>query len=278
LNLTQELGKKERYAKVSQYYMHKIVHIITRLDMGGSAQNTILSCIGLAEKYDIILVHGLSLESKMTDREVESINSHIENAKDRGVKFVSIFSLIRKIHPFNDFLSFISLLKLIKIEKPVIVHTHSSKAGLLGRIAAWISRVPMIIHTPHGHVFYGHFGKAVSRLFLLIERLLDNITDHTIALTEQEGMDYIKLSVSSPNKITTIHSGVELEPFIENKLDVAGKKIHLDSILKGKLSELLDGFFRLRGRVTFSKLWGLYGNDILMPSLFTLVKVTLKMT
>ena len=227
--------------------MVKILHIITRLDMGGSAQNTILSCIGLADKYEIILTHGLSLESKMTDQEIESINSHIENAKDRGVKLVSIPSLIRNINPFKDFHSLMSILKLIKIEKPVIVHTHSSKAGLLGRLAAWISRVPLIIHTPHGHVFYGHFGKAVSKLFLHIERLLDIITDHTIALTEQEGRDYIKLSVSPPNKITTIHSGIDLESFIENKIDVAGKKNSLGFNTEGQIIGTVGWLLPIKG-------------------------------
>ena len=132
--------------------MVKILHIITRLDMGGSAQNTILSCIGLADKYEIILAAGLSHESKMTDREKEAIDRLADKAKGKGVKIISIPSLVRKIDPFKDLSSLISILKLIKTESPVIVHTHSSKAGLLGRIAAWICRVPLVIHTPHGHV------------------------------------------------------------------------------------------------------------------------------
>jgi len=192
--------------------------------MGGSAQNTILSCIGLSGKYEIVLAHGLSHESKMTDTEIETINRHIEKAKDCGVELFSIPSLIRKIDPLKDFFSFISLLKLIKKEKPVIVHTHSSKAGLVGRLAAWITRVPIIIHTPHGHVFFGHFGKTVSRLFLYIEKLADLITDHMVALTTQEKRDYVEFSVAATNKISIIHSGIDLETFSETQTDIAGKK------------------------------------------------------
>jgi UDP-N-acetylglucosamine:LPS N-acetylglucosamine transferase len=149
----------------------KILHIITRLDMGGSAQNTLLTCRGLSDKYEIVLVHGLSLESNMTDAENCIVQKAIATARKSGVRFISLASLVRRINPFKDFRALLSLIWLLIKEKPFVVHTHSSKAGILGRLAAAVARVPIVIHTPHGHVFYGHFNRLSSRIFLWIEKV-----------------------------------------------------------------------------------------------------------
>jgi glycosyltransferase involved in cell wall biosynthesis len=205
--------------------LRKIIHIITRLDMGGSAQNTLRSCIGLSgNKYQIVLVHGLSHESIMTADERRVVSKDVEIAEQKGVRVLPLASLIKRIEPVQDSLAFISLLKLMVQEKPDAVHTHSSKAGLLGRWAAWLARVPVIFHTPHGHVFYGHFPNSVSKLFLLIEKISDTITDCTIALTYGERKDYIKLSVSRDAKLTTIHSGVDVETFMNPVIDLKAKR------------------------------------------------------
>ncbi len=201
-----------------------VLHIITRLDMGGSAQNTLFTCIGLAEKYNIILAHGLSLESSMTVDEMRSVETGMENANKKGVKIYPLLSLIRRINPVYDFLAFYSIWQLIRKEKPAIVHTHSSKAGLLGRWAAKMVGTPHIIHTPHGHVFYGHFNLILSKVFLMLERISDAITERMIALTDGEREDYINLSVSRAGKIITIHSGVDIERFGTSRVSIEVKK------------------------------------------------------
>ncbi len=109
----------------------------------------------------------------------------------------------------------LSLIWLIFKEKPDIVHTHSSKAGILGRLAAKIAGVPHIIHTPHGHVFYGHFGPFASKVFIWIEKIFSRFTDRMVALTDGEKDDYIKLSVCSPEKLLKIHSGVDVKQFMQ---------------------------------------------------------------
>jgi len=202
----------------------KVVHVITRLDRGGSAQNTLLTCLGLTERYEMILVHGLSFESKMTDWERQSAQRRIEEAKDRGVRIVPLRSLVRKVAPVRDLHAFFSLWRLMIQEKPAIVHTHTSKSGILGRWAAKMAGVPIIVHTPHGHVFYGHFGPLASKFFLVIERLTGSITDRMIALTEGERNDYIAFSVSRPHKIVTIHSGVETDRYMKAEVRVDDKK------------------------------------------------------
>ena len=207
--------------------MSKIMHIITRLDMGGSAQNTLLTCRELAGCYETVLVHGLARESGMTAAEVQAIEARKQAAQKRGVTFIRISSLVRQIRPLRDLAAFCALLWHIRRQRPDIVHTHTSKAGILGRLAARLTGVPHIVHTPHGHVFYGHFGRIASALFLALERWFARFTEKTVALTPSERQDYIDLGVGSAEDILTIHSGVDLDPFGAAGLDVAAKKAAL---------------------------------------------------
>jgi len=99
------------------------------------------------------------------------------------------------------------------------VHTHTSKAGLLGRLAAFLCRVPVIIHTPHGHVFWGYFASWKTSLFILLERVFACLTDQIIALTNQEKKDHIDVRIGREDQFRTIHSGVELKKFSESGID-----------------------------------------------------------
>ncbi len=231
----------------------KVLHIITRLDMGGSAQNTFLTCLGLSGKYDLVLVHGLSRESEMTDLENASVHKQIEKAKLRGVKVIPLSPLVRKINPIQDIQAFFSVLRLIKREKPSIVHTHTSKAGFLGRWAAKLVGVPFIVHTPHGHVFYGHFGARAVKIFFLIEKITNLITDRIIALTEGERKDYIDFSVSSSEKITTIHSGVEIERYLTSHVNIEEKKRSLGLIPKGQVVGTIGWLLPVKGPILLLK-------------------------
>ncbi len=200
--------------------MNTIVHIITRMDMGGSAQNTLKTCAGLSgKKYRIVLICGASQESKMTIAEMRTVAVNLDAAAKQGLKDFVLPTLIRRIDPFMDTLALVDLIRLIRRERPEIVHTHTSKAGILGRLAAWLLRVPVIVHTPHGHVFHGHFSRLLSKTFLFIERIFDKITDRTIALTDGERDDYIKKSVSKPAKLVKIHSGVDIQKFMQQGSD-----------------------------------------------------------
>ena len=204
--------------------MTKILHIITRMDMGGSAQNTLHTCQELSDKYEMVLVHGLSHESGMTDLEKQIVEDGVEKAKKNGVKVIALPSMVRSIRPIKDFRALFAIVWLIFEEKPDIVHTHSSKGGILGRLAAKLCGAPHIIHTPHGHVFYGHFGRLGSKIFLWIERTFSKFTDRMVALTNGEKEDYIKMSVCSPEKLLTIHSGVDIQHFIHSNENLAEKR------------------------------------------------------
>lgn len=203
----------------------RVLHIITRLDMGGSAQNTMETCLRLdRRRYQTYLVHGPSLESGMTAKEKAFVEKNIAAARDRGVAVLCLPSLVRRIDPICDFKALCSLFRLIRRIRPAIVHTHTSKAGLLGRLAARMARVPIVIHTPHGHVFYGHFGSLAATFFLQLEKLATRLTDCLVALTAQERNDYIRYGVSLPESTATIHSGVDIDRYAERGTQGNGQR------------------------------------------------------
>jgi glycosyltransferase involved in cell wall biosynthesis len=190
------------------------------MDMGGSAQNTLLTALHHDSKhYNVWLIKGSTLESAMTKAETKLVEDQLESAKKQGIEIIDIPSLVRRISPINDVRGLVALFRHIRKIEPHIVHTHTSKAGIIGRLAAWLARVPIVIHTPHGHVFYGHFGKSLSRMFLQMEKLLGRITHHQIALTPEEGNDYVNLGVAKSNNISVIHSGVDLNCFKRSKTE-----------------------------------------------------------
>jgi hypothetical protein len=99
------------------------------------------------------------------------------------------------------------LLWHIRRERPDIVHTHTSKAGILGRLAARMAGVPHIVHTPHGHVFNGHFGRFAAGLFLILERFFAGFTEKTVALTAGEKRDYVDLGVAQAERSRSSPAG-----------------------------------------------------------------------
>jgi glycosyltransferase involved in cell wall biosynthesis len=207
--------------------MLKILHIITRLDMGGSSQNTLLTCRELAVNYEMVLLHGLARESGMTEAERNRLEAGKLEAGKRGVRFIPVGSLVRPIYPVWDVVALLMLLWHIRREKPDIVHTHTSKAGILGRLAARIAGVPHIVHTPHGHVFHGHFGRITSAVFLALERYFTRFTEKVVALTAGEKRDYVDLAVAKEQDIPVIHSGVDVGEFAAEGFDAVAKKLAL---------------------------------------------------
>ncbi|MFQ6083735.1 MAG: glycosyltransferase family 4 protein [Candidatus Aminicenantia bacterium] len=199
---------------------HKTIHIITRLDKGGSAENTLLTVLGMdKKKYDIILVKGPTYESKMSKEEHASVISSLKEAQLKGIKVADIHFLIRRINPVYDLLAFFSLYRLLIREKPIIVHTHSSKAGFLGRLAAKLAGIPIIIHTPHGHIFFGYFGPFKTKIFIFLEKIASYITDKIVALTNREKEDHILFKIANEDKFVVINSGVEINKFKELPFD-----------------------------------------------------------
>jgi glycosyltransferase involved in cell wall biosynthesis len=199
----------------------KVIHVITRFDKGGSAENTFITVRDLDKaRYDVILITGASLQGNLGEKEKESGNSeseavraNIAAVREHQVRLICLRHLVRDLRPFSDMMAFLSLLWIIRRERPHIVHTHTSKAGILGRWAAYLCRVPIIVHTPHGHVFWGYFNPWETRLFIFLERWTARITNTIVALTPQERADHLRFRIAPKEKFTVIHSGVDLRTF-----------------------------------------------------------------
>ncbi|HUH66176.1 MAG TPA: glycosyltransferase family 4 protein [Syntrophales bacterium] len=198
----------------------KVIHIITRFDKGGSAEDTFQTVRGLnKDRYDLTMIKGPSFESDMGPVEVRAVQCCLDEVAKSSVRVITIPELIRSIHPVRDINAFLKLMKIFKEEKPHIVHTHTSKAGFLGRWAALFAGVPAIMHTPHGHVFWGYFGKWQTRLYVFLERLTATITHRIITVTDQEKKDHLLFQIAREDKFTVIHSGVELGRFYDPQIE-----------------------------------------------------------
>lgn len=198
----------------------KVAHVITRLDRGG-APDVVLSIVsGLnPERYQTKLISGLTHEPP-TDLE--------SRLKVGSVQLVFIRSLRRNVNPILDICALVKLYHLFKRERFDLVHTHTAKAGALGRIAARLARVPIVIHAPHGHDFYGYFGPVRSRLIVWIERLLGPLADKLIALSELDKKDHCRFGVTDEAKMEVVYSGIDIESFSKLVIDRAKKREELE--------------------------------------------------
>jgi glycosyltransferase involved in cell wall biosynthesis len=191
----------------------KVIHVITRLDYGGSAQNTMLTALGHDRtQFEPLVVAGYPGRWDAQGGQVAT-EENCRRLEKADIRWMLLPSLTREVHLLKDIQALWQLTCLFWQERPALVHTHTSKAGVLGRVAAWFARVPIIVHTPHGHVFYGHFGPIRSWLFLQIERVLGAMTDRLIALTDAERQDHLDRDVGKADRFAVVPSGIDRERF-----------------------------------------------------------------
>ncbi|MCX7661667.1 MAG: glycosyltransferase family 4 protein, partial [Candidatus Omnitrophica bacterium] len=134
-----------------------------------------------------------------------------EFLKEFKDKIITIPYLRRKIDFFNDLLALIKLYFLFQREKFDIIHTHTAKAGVLARLAGFMARTKIIIHTPHGHNFYGYFGFFLTKIIILLERILAKLTTALVVFTNLEKEDFLSYRVIKENKIFMTPPMVEIE-------------------------------------------------------------------
>jgi glycosyltransferase involved in cell wall biosynthesis len=184
----------------------RVMRIIARLNIGGPAIHvTLLTARMNAPEYDSTLVCGM-VEDNEGDMQYF--------AASRGVTPVIIPNLGRGLHPLRDLRTIWQLYKLMRRVKPDVVHTHTAKAGFVGRIAAKLAGVPVIVHTFHGHVFRGYFNPLMTQVFINLERLTARLSDTVITLTEglrRELSD--EFGITRRGRITVLPLGLDLEAF-----------------------------------------------------------------
>jgi len=182
----------------------KIVRIIGRLNVGGPARQACFLHQALRRNFETVLIAG-HLDEQEGDM------SYLLKSKD-GVRWIR--SMSRPVRFWSDFLAFLSIVRILRMEKPDLVHTHTAKAGTLGRVAATLLRVPVRVHTYHGHVFHGYFGPIQTRIWLAIERTLNKITTRTVVISESQAEELVeKYKVISRQKVCTICNGYDLSLF-----------------------------------------------------------------
>lgn len=188
-------------------FMVKVVRIIDRLNIGGPAIHVTLLCDAMRSLgWDSVLVHG---------RLAPDEGSFEALPDEHGVHVERIESLGRSISPLNDIAAFIRLYRLIRRERPQVVHTHKAKAGLLGRLAARLAGVPLIVHTFHGHLFSGYFGPWKTRLIIASERLMAHLTHKIIVLSPQQREDFVRrYRIAPAGKLRVVPLGLALEKFV----------------------------------------------------------------
>lgn len=188
----------------------RILRIISRLNIGGPARHVVILSSRLnTGAFETLLVSGMV-------KEYEGDMSYL--AGEYGVAARVIRSLGREITPLDDLRSFITLLGIMRSFRPDIVHTHASKAGALGRAAAAVAGVPVIVHTFHGHVFRGYFSGGLTSLVIALERFLTRLTAAIVTLSPSQKQEITRrYRVAPGSKVHIVPLGLDLADYMESE-------------------------------------------------------------
>jgi glycosyltransferase involved in cell wall biosynthesis len=217
----------------------RVTHIITRLVIGGAQENTLATIHGLRAKPGV--------EVKLISGPTTGPEGSLENAAAKIPGLLTLVpELVRPVHPLKDFLALRRLEKILRAQKPDLVHTHSGKAGILGRLAAKRAGVPIIIHHIHGPSFGNFQGALANFVFTAAEKHAAKVTDHFFCSAGAMTKLYLAAGIGQPEMFTRIFSGFNLAPFVNAPSDLAlRKKLGLDEnhFVIGKIGRI----FRLKG-------------------------------
>lgn len=185
----------------------RVAHVITRLCTGGAQESTFHSVrLANRDRFEVDLISG------PTDGAEGSIEAKVKGA---GIPILRAPRLLRDPAPFSDAATLRRLTCQFREARYDIVHTHTSKAGFLGRIAARRAGVPIVVHTPHGNVFHGYFGPLKSKAFVLMERYAARLTDRLIELTPVGVEEHLREGIGTPAQFRVVFSGIDTRAFEE---------------------------------------------------------------
>ncbi len=186
----------------------RVLRIINRLNIGGPTFNVALLTKHMPAEYETVLLAGEKQESE------ESSDFIVH---DLGLTYKLVPGMKRSINPLQDLFTYLKLRKIIREFKPDIVHTHAAKAGTLGRLAAIHEKVPVILHTFHGHVFHSYFSKWKTKIFILIERYLAARSSGIIAISDKQKFELsTTYRILRASHVRVIPLGFDLSRFQEN--------------------------------------------------------------
>lgn len=185
----------------------KVMNVIARLNVGGPAVAVTLLTERLGNPdYESLLVCG-TIEPGEGDMTYYAL--------ERGITPIVIPELGRSLNPLRDIRTLWKVYQLMKVMKPNVVHTHAAKAGFVGRVAARMAGVPVIIHTFHGHVFKGYFSPSRTRFFIFLERITARISDTIITLSDSLRRELAEdYRIARKGRITVLPLGLDLDDFV----------------------------------------------------------------
>lgn len=218
----------------------RVVHIITRMIVGGAQENTRYNCLDLVREHgdEVTLITGPTrgAEGKL-----------LEAAKDPDLAVIVVPPLIRSIIPWHDVRAYRQLRRLLQSIRPDVVHTHSAKGGILGRAAAWSLRVPCIVHTVHGAPFHPYQSSPTRKFYIACERWAAKRCHHMISVADAMTDLMVEAEVAPRDKFTTVYSGMDVEPFVRahELRDQTRRELGLgpEHVVVGKIARL----FPLKG-------------------------------
>jgi len=221
----------------------RVLHVITRLIVGGAQENTLLTAIGQRRlEMEVALVAGPDPgpEGDLHDA-----------ARRGGIELHLLPRLIRPIRPLNDLIALFQLYRFIKRGRYDVVHTHSSKAGILGRIAARMAGVETVVHTLHGLVFHPYQAAWKNALYIRLKRIAAPLSDAIIGVSQKTIDGALAAGIGTPAQYVKIFSGMELETFLEVRITTGEAKRRLSipetAPVVGKIARL----FPLKGHHDF---------------------------
>lgn len=217
----------------------RVTHIITRLIVGGAQENTVATVLGLRNRS------GLHLDLIAGPTTGSEGSLELALASYPGVLTV-LPHLVRPVHPWKDAWALVELIQLLRARQPHLVHTHSGKAGVLGRLAARRARVPIVVHTVHGPSFGPFQGPLANAVFCAAEKLAARYTTHFVVVAEALRQRYLQAGVGRPEQFSCIRSGFALEPFLAARNDLALRArwgLGPEHFVVGKIARL----FKLKG-------------------------------
>ena len=217
----------------------RVLHVITRLIVGGAQENTIASVLGLRQKPGL----EVSLISGPTTGPEGSLEAELNQIPQL---LTIVPPLVRPVHPWNDWRALRQLTVLFRNYRPDVVHTHSGKAGVLGRLAAHRAGISIVVHTIHGPSFGSFQGTLANFIFTTAERYAARVTTHFVAVADAMIAQYLAAGIGQPERYTRIYSGFLLEPFLNATNDLALRAslgLEPGDFVVGKIARL----FKLKG-------------------------------
>jgi glycosyltransferase involved in cell wall biosynthesis len=229
----------------------KVLQVITQLTIGGAQEHMIYLCDLLDKKKFLVSI--------LSGTQSTSESNCVEDVRKKNISLTLLPQLTREINPLRDMVAFFKMMGYIRKQRFDIVHTNSSKAGILGRLAAKLAGVPVIVHTAHGWAHHDYMSNLRRKFYVTSERAAEKFTDKIIAVSEQNVDKALKDKIGKRSKYCIIRSGIDLEKFNRLDIDVNKEKRKLNIDPKDKVVGSVTRLFAQKSPADFVRM----ANEIL---------------